>query len=319
MKPKISVVLGTYNQRDVLKLVLQSFNDQNCRPEDFEVVVVDSSSTDGTEQMVRAFPFSYYKIDNRGKTAARNHAIRQARADLILITDGDMIAHPDLVKEHILFHEETAKFTCPSGRRVRRFPNGAVAEGKTCNFKKKKDSLDDCLAPDNLVPYLTENPKPYKKLPFSNFLTGNLSIKKETIMKAGLFDEDFTGYGWEDIELGYRVTKMGVPILFLASAINYHYHFFEDIDMLKRKFDMGRSAQVFLKKHPDMEVKLYLGINPLAMAIYRFLKSTPNLFKVIEKKAKNSKFFEYVLEEYYYRAGLTGNRDVQSRVCDRYE
>lgn len=74
--PLISVVIGTYNQKDVLKQVLDGFQAQSLDSELFEVVVVDSSSDDGTGQMMSEYPakFGFNPIvqANEGKAAARN-------------------------------------------------------------------------------------------------------------------------------------------------------------------------------------------------------------------------------------------------------
>ena len=111
-----------------------------------------------------------------------------------------------------------------------------------------------------------------------------------------MFDEDFKSYGWEDIELGYRLYKMGIPLLYLPSAKNYHYHFVDDQDMVKRKYNMGKSAAIFYKKHPNFEIKMYLGMNPIATAAYNFLKKHPKILQKITN--------QYILEEYNYRKGL---------------
>jgi len=90
---------------------------------------------------------------------------------------------------------------------------------------------------------------------------------------------------------------MKISIYYLPSAINNHEHPVSNEDMLKRKYDMGQSAAYFYKKHPDFEIKMFLGLNPLAMFIFHILNKHPKLLK----KIKN----QYILEEYHYRLGLT--------------
>lgn len=276
----LSVVIGTYNQKDSLKLVLDSFFKQTNK--DFEIIIVDSMSKDGTEKMVRTgqCPVRYIRQENNGKTAARNRGIKEAKGEIILLTDADMIADPALVEEHIKAHENR--------------PN-ACFEGTTYNFKSIPYPLYP-IPSQNIEPYIKQRLRTGQRLKWAYFLSGNLSIKKETIVKAGMFDEDFKSYGWEDIELGYRLNKMKVPLFYLPSAKNYHYHFVTDTDMVARKYNMGKSAAIFYKKHPNFEIKMYLGMNPIAMAIYNFLKNHPNLFK----KIKN----QYILEEFMFRKGL---------------
>jgi glycosyltransferase involved in cell wall biosynthesis len=99
---KISVVIGTYNQKHVLKKTLESLFHQTLSPELYEIELIDSSSNDGTEQMVAELKptcrFNYQRVENKGKAYARNCGIRQATGDIVFLTDGDMEAEPNLLK-----------------------------------------------------------------------------------------------------------------------------------------------------------------------------------------------------------------------------
>jgi glycosyltransferase involved in cell wall biosynthesis len=268
----LSVVIGTYNQRGVLQKTLESLFNQTLPPQEYEIVLVDSFSTDGTDRMIETLKptcrLNYLRTDNFGKSYARNIGIRAAKGEIIFLTDADMEADQNLLQVHVLAHQQKP---------------GKAFEGLTIN-------------PDG-KPYIKQKFQPGQFLNWSYFLTGNLSIAKETLLSAGLFDEKFRGYGWEDLELGYRIHKMGIKLIYLTTAVNYHRHPVTDEDMLKRKYEMGRSAAYFYQKHPNLEIKIFLGMNPVAMGIFRFLQSHPNLVEKINN--------QYMLEEYYYRLGLT--------------
>lgn len=276
---KISVVIGTYNQKHVLKKTLESLFHQTLSPELYEIELIDSSSNDGTEQMVEELKptcrFNYQRVENKGKAYARNLGIKQAAGDLIFLTDADMEAEPNLLEEHLNAHH--------------RKPNGSF-EGLTVN-------------PDG-KPYIREKFRLMQKLKWSYFLTGNLSIRRSALIDAGLFDENFQGYGWEDVELGYRLAQMRIKLYYLPPAVNHHHHPVSRAGMLERKFAMGRSAALFYKKHPNFTIKMFLGLNPLAMTIYRFIKKYPNLLARLETRANSSPFYQYLAEEYHYRRGL---------------
>jgi len=276
---KISVVIGTYNQKEILKLVLESFFKQSLPAN-------DSFSTDGTDQMIESLTptcrLNYLRRENQGKAAARNFGVSQAKAEIILLTDADMIADPDLLKEHVQLHEKK--------------PNVSI-EGVTLNLKKEIPVAKLAPCHPEVEPYIKQRLRRGQKLKWSYFLSGNLSLTKKAFEEAGGFDENFSVYGWEDIELGLRLSKMGVRLLHNPEAINYHYHFVSSGDMLQRKYNMGKSAAYFYKKHPTFEVKMFLGMNPVAMAMFNFLKKHPKILT----KIKN----QYILEEYQYRLGLT--------------
>ena len=68
------------------------------------------------------------------------------------------------------------------------------------------------------------------------------------------FDEAFGGYGWEDLELGYRMSRENIPLIFLKDAVNYHYHVISEEDEIMRNIKKGESAQIFLKETPTFEM-----------------------------------------------------------------
>jgi glycosyltransferase involved in cell wall biosynthesis len=86
---KISVVVPTYNRRELLKRALLSVLSQTSPPT--EVTVIDDGSTDGTAMMLRReFPqISYYYQENQGVSAARNLGIQQASGDWLAFLDSD--------------------------------------------------------------------------------------------------------------------------------------------------------------------------------------------------------------------------------------
>ncbi|MFC1511180.1 glycosyltransferase family 2 protein [Candidatus Margulisiibacteriota bacterium] len=278
----ISVIIGTYNQKDTLKIVLESLLAQSLSPQEYEIIVVDSSSTDGTEEIVKGLKVRYLRVPNQGKAAARNQGVKAAQGDIILFTDADMIAQPRLLEEHLATHKKHSDVS---------------VEGLTLNLKEKISPYN--LSPDHPTchPYIKGRIKPFKKLKWSYFLSGNLSLRKKDFVKAGGFDEKFSGYGWEDVELGYRLHKIKVPLIYNPQAINYHYHFVTPTNVKERKYNMGQSAAYFYKKHPNFTIKMFLGLNPLAMGIFKLLKKSPALLDQIKN--------QYLLEEYYYRLGLT--------------
>src|SRR5512143_3115673 len=112
MPELLGVVIPTYNRRDVLAKVLDGYLNQSAIDRIGELVIVDDGSTDGTRSMVErftsqaTFPVRYLWQPNKGPAAARNTGIREARTDLILLTDSDIVPHRDLVAEHLRWHEQ---------------------------------------------------------------------------------------------------------------------------------------------------------------------------------------------------------------------
>lgn len=109
--PKVSVIIPAYNVRAYIEDALHSLERQSFS--DFEAIVVDDGSTDGTAEVVQPFcdrdpRFQLLQKTNGGLSSARNYGIRHARADYIALLDGDDTYEPDKLATHIAVLDETA-------------------------------------------------------------------------------------------------------------------------------------------------------------------------------------------------------------------
>ena len=97
MSPKVSICIPTYNRKDYLKETLDSVFAQTYT--DYEVVVVDDGSTDGTEEMIKnsSYKLRYHRQPNAGDASARNKLIELAEGKYITFIDSDDLLMPDAV------------------------------------------------------------------------------------------------------------------------------------------------------------------------------------------------------------------------------
>lgn len=102
--PLISVVMPTFNREMFLREAIQSVLDQTFR--DFELIIIDDGSTDGTKDVVNSFPdhrIHYIYQSNRGRSNARNHALHIARGRYIAFLDSDDLYLPDKLQLQVDF------------------------------------------------------------------------------------------------------------------------------------------------------------------------------------------------------------------------
>ena len=171
---KASVIIGSYNQKNVLNKVLDSFNDQAIPGTDFEVIVADSTSNDGTQEFLKSYKpkykFKYIILENKGKAAARNAGVWAASSDIIIITDSDMVAEKNFVEAHVNAHKKIGRPAC--------------FEGLTYNMSKLTWPIDPMV----LSPYIKRDYKNLAKLGYWFLLTGNLSFPKSIFVTENGFD-----------------------------------------------------------------------------------------------------------------------------------
>jgi glycosyltransferase involved in cell wall biosynthesis len=141
MSPAISVVLPVHNRADVLACAVQSVLDQ--RLANFELVIVDDGSTDGSPSVAKSFDDERIKVielgENRGGNAARNAGVKAAKAPLIAFLDSDDTFLPEKLERVVAEFERRAGLDLlvdsfvkvqPSGARVTR-KNPVISDRET--------------------------------------------------------------------------------------------------------------------------------------------------------------------------------------------
>lgn len=100
-KPKVSICIPTYNRKNYLRETIDSILAQTYK--DYEIVIVDDGSTDGTEEMIKklAIPITYHWQKNRGDAAARNKLIELAQGQYISFIDSDDLLMPDSIERMV--------------------------------------------------------------------------------------------------------------------------------------------------------------------------------------------------------------------------
>jgi GT2 family glycosyltransferase len=291
MTPEISVVVPTYNRLDTLREVVPTFLAQDLAPERFEMLVCDSMSTDGTREYMAGINAEHPNIRHlpgpyNGRAMARNAGIREARGAVVLFNDSDILASPDLLSQHLRHHQ--------AGEKV------AVVGWEV----QVKDLADYAYKRDHVEARGHLHPPTRKTLSWLYFLTGNASVRREDLLAVGSFDESFTGYGHEDLELGYRLQKAGVTILYEPKAVNYHCQDVPHDDQKEKMKLAGRSTVRFFRKHPDWAVRANLGMTPISLGLHSALTTMPGVLGWLDKRAGDSKFARDLVQQYYYVSGI---------------
>jgi glycosyltransferase involved in cell wall biosynthesis len=297
--PEISVVIPTYNRLETLERVVPTLLAQEMPASAFELLVCDSNSNDGTAEYlagvcaehpnVRHLPGPY-----TGRAMARNAGIDAAAGEVVLFNDSDILASPDLLSQHVRHHRQQTQVA-------------------VVGLEVQVKDLDDYA-------YKRDHPgergslhKPTRKtLPWLYFLTGNASVRREDLLRVGKFDETFTGYGHEDLELGYRLERAGLRIIYEPLAVNYHCQDVPHEDQKEKMKLAGRSTARFYRKHPDFAVQLNLGMTPVSLGLHSLLTNMPAVLGYFDARADQSKFARDLVQQYYYVSGIKAALKEQS-------
>jgi len=287
----VSVVVPTYNRVETLVHVIPSLLAQTLPPQRYEILVCDSRSNDGTAEYLARVAREHPNVrhlpgDYSGRAAARNAGIAAARGEVVLFNDADIIASPDLLERHLEHH--------------RRRDDVAVV-----GWEVQVRDLDDYrYKRDHPEARGSLHPPSRKSLSWLYFLTGNASVRREHVRRVGSFDESFTGYGHEDLELGYRLRKSGVTILYEPRAVSYHCQDVPHEDQKEKMRLAGRSTVRFYRKHPSLSVMVNLGMTPLSLWLHGVLERMPALLRRLDERASHSAAARAIVLQYHYVSGV---------------
>ena len=203
---RYSIITGTYNQMEFLPKLVESLENQTFK--DFEWVVCDDGSTDGTEDYIKGlnvkFPVKYVRQKNKGMRLGKNlnNGIKIAEGDYIVLIMGD--SYPELNYLENLEELADEEF-CICGVRV------DVHEGKLAETDWR---LRKGLIPSDIMMIISN--------PFQ-CLTGNgLVIPRRAFKEVGLLKE-YKGYGGEDNEIISRLYYKGYIFWSTPSLTLYHH------------------------------------------------------------------------------------------------
>jgi glycosyltransferase involved in cell wall biosynthesis len=254
-----SIVIPTYNRLPILQKCVLALEVQTIAPQvvtDYEIVVVDDGSTDGTIEWLKTTTklphVKIYEQAHQGASAARNLGVEKAQGDTIIFIDSDLVVTPTFLQSHadaLLQGQQTLG-------NDKLFTYGAVIN--TANFEDPTS-------------------EPYKVTDFSNayFATGNVAIARHWLMEVGLFDLGFSLYGWEDLELGVRLKDRGIKMIKCPAAVGYHWHPAFSLDRLPRlieqEIERGKMGVVFYQKHPTFDVKMMIQMTVFHRILWNIL------------------------------------------------
>ena len=294
---RLSVIIPTFNRRHVLERTLPTILAQDLPPEDYELIVVVDGSTDGTAEFLDGLKpkcaFRVLEAPHRGAGAARNVGVRAAVGELVLLLDDDCRIVPDLFRHHCDAH---------AGRR------GIIVNGPVIVTPDSSQTMMryivECahrdrvsqLHPDVEVRFPEGIPS---SIPAISFLA-NCSMDRDLFLRSGGFDELVPAA--EDLELGLRLWKMGVPFRYEPKAIAYEYFVKSSRQYLKKQArELGVGDLRISRKHP--EYRPYARLAHLAKTSFSkkwvreaFVRSPISLAPLLALPLR--------MEEWFYRIGL---------------
>ncbi len=250
---RATIQLCTYNRAPLLERVLEACFEQTATGA-YEVVLVNDGSTDGTAEVIararERATCRFVAIDqaNAGLAKGRNVGIAASGGERIIFIDDDVLPLPNFVEEHLRSHAAHPL---------------AIVRGGAINVENFED-----------LPPPVWSIKDYSG---NYFWTTNVSVPLATIRAIGGFNESFSEYGWEDIDVGLRLRFAGVKAVFNPKALAYHYkprpRSGNVAKMAAQARAQARTAVQLAQLHPHWRTYLATGMNPVQRSYHRLTRA----------------------------------------------
>ncbi|PIS09509.1 glycosyltransferase [Candidatus Beckwithbacteria bacterium CG10_big_fil_rev_8_21_14_0_10_34_10] len=199
--PTFSIIVPAFNRKETISLCLNALLKQTYFKDDFEIIVVNNNSTDGTDKIVSKFPVRCLRESKQGAYAARNKGIKAAQGKWLVFTDSDCIPDKNWLKGFSQYIEDD-KIGCLAGRvihlKTKTYLDSLIKRSKAVNQKRALS---------------------HSFLPFA--VTANVAYRREVFQKIGKFDKNLTMSG--DMDFSWRMQlETDWKIKYVPQAIVYH-------------------------------------------------------------------------------------------------
>jgi glycosyltransferase involved in cell wall biosynthesis len=253
--PLFSVIVPTYNRLPILTKCLAALEAQTISFNDFEVIVIDDGSSDGTKELLTnyrlPFCFQYLRQANSGTGAARRNGVAHASGEYLLLMNDDTICDRDLLEQHLLAQ---TKYGPERWAVLGNFEYPAEA-------RRRALTKYFCIEPFMFPQVSMEAGCPYG---YSHFITCNLSVRRDAVVEAGSFDSTYKLS--EDTELGIRLYEMGYRVLYHPDAHAIHDHLpYPARHLIRRARVYGADYFYMFGKHPRVMKEWAMPVNLTGM------------------------------------------------------
>ncbi|WP_252247649.1 glycosyltransferase [Clostridium sp. ZS6] len=305
---QVSVIIAVYNRASLLNELLEQWRkiDKETRYE-YELIFSDDDSADNSVEILKGcndLPIRVLENTHGGASKARNHAYKYATGEIVIFTGDDIFPSVDFINNHYETYLKNGENFATLGRIEWR-------DGIEINHLMKHITDIGCEQ------FGFVGMKPYEIIDFRHFYTSNISVSRKKLQQLDcLFDTTFKKYGFEDVELGYRLFKNGVNIFYNPSIICFHDHVYNSVEKFcNRQLSAGEELNTFKKLHPELSYDdIKLDIDNFIQLFEQFSKQD-SFFDVssdfIRLGIKVSKYFTKILEKIISKT----NSNALKKVC----
>ncbi len=226
----LSIIIVNYKTLELTSNCIDSIIKSNLKNIDYEIILIDNASNDGSIEKIEAqFPSLKVikNVDNLGFSKANNQGIRASSGETLLLLNSDTIVDFNTLRESLAFLKKR-KNVGALGCKVL-LPSGKLDPACKRSFPTPLNGIYHQLRLDDAFPdsqrfgaynltYVDEN----KTCVVDCIMGAFMMVPRQVIETVGLLDEDFFMYG-EDIDWCYRIKEAGYQIIYYPEVRIFHH------------------------------------------------------------------------------------------------
>ena len=242
MNKSVSVIIPTFNRKELIRYTLDSLAEQYHPGVAIEVIVVDDGSTDGTREVIQTKYPTIKFLNNTGKgaSAARNTGLKEAQGKYVMYLDSDDLAGPGYFQEKIEFLEENASIDAVYGDYDNFNTDGEFDPAKIVFRHKYPLITTPERSKEHLVNYLGENYLPQNSIVWRRGFLQKINGHDATLVIN------------QDVELVMRAVFAGLRMVYVQDGTKVYVRDHAIGDRVGTAFNAGKFRAIL-----DLRKRIY--------------------------------------------------------------
>lgn len=318
--PLVSIIIPTFNRPESLLRTLEGLSRQTFPSNRFEVIVINDGGRDEMDYLLqKKFPSALQIVhqENQGATVSRNRGAKISRGEVLVFMDDDIVLEAptlQILVEELVTRQQTVLLGALY------LPSDLAEDSSYARILAQQESIPDREG----------------FIPFQDFKTGLMAIKKPDFFHLQLFQDPTGGWpNWDDVDFGYRAAQEGFKFLICpsASAAHWDHSVVSFSSASDRWYRASKSAPKLFLNHSGLRglIPMFHDKEPInwhrdgAALILRKLArqiisskpvmwSMENLVLALERIAPESKslvyLYRWIISGYIYHGYRTGLKEV---------
>lgn len=230
-----SVVIPAYNADGNIALLLSALEHQDVPRDQYQVIVVDDGSEDGTAKSAASFnDVVLLRQSNRGPAAARNYGAQVAKGEVVVFTDSDCVPESDWLRQMVAPLSDAAVVGVKGAYRTQQ--PSLIARFIQAEYEDKYRRMAGQESIDFIDTY-------------------SAAYRRDLFLEYQGFDEDFPVASAEDVEFSFRLADDGMRMVFNPDAVVYHQFEGTLWGYVCKKVKNGFWRLVAVARHPGKAIR----------------------------------------------------------------